>query len=153
MKPYGISDSIINGCALIYIKKYYNVYSILNSPYFCSDFTLLSAKIFDRYHFNNSIINLNFHTLNLIRLSSTRSLYIDPTAGIIFDMCLGNRKQSKFYYLPLYGIYDNKYHRNSILPLRDLITFILFDFKNFNKHFISEQLYVTFEKQNYLKIV
>jgi hypothetical protein len=153
LKPYGISDSSINGCASIYIKKYDNVYSILNSPYFCcSDFTILSAKIFDRYHFNNSIINLNFHTLNLIRLSSTRSLYIDPTAGIIFDMRLGNRIQSKFYYLPLYGIYENKYHRNSILTLRDLITFILFDFKNFNKHFISEQLYDTFEKQNYLKI-
>lgn len=153
LKPFGIIDSSVNGCASIYIKKYDNVYSILNSPYFCcSDFTLLSAKIFDRYHFSNSIINLNFHTLNLIRLSSTRSLYIDPTAGIIFDMRFGNRKQSKFYYLPLYGIYDNKFHRNSILPLRNLVTFILFDVENFDKHFISEQSYNTFEKQNYLNI-
>lgn len=86
------------------------------------------------------------------RLSSTRSLYIDPTAGIIFDIRFGNRKQSKFYYLPLYGIYDNKFHRNSILPLRNLVTFILFDVENFDKHFISEQSYNTFEKLNYLNI-
>lgn len=152
LKPFGIPDSSVNGCASIYIKKYDNVYSILSSPYFCcSDFTLLSAKIFDRYHFSNSIINLNFHALNLIHLGSNRSLYIDPTSGIIFDMYLGNRKQSKFYYLPLYGIYDNKFHRNSILPLRNLVTFILFDSKNFDKHFISEQSYNTFEKQNYFK--
>lgn len=152
LKPFGIVDSSLNGCASIFIKKYYNVYSILSSPYFCcSDFTLLSAKFFDRYHFSNSIINLNFHTLNLIRLSSTRSLYIDPSAGIIFDKYSVNRNQSKFYYLPLYGIYDNKFQRNSIIPLRDLVTFILYDSKNFDKHFISEQSYNTFEKQNYLK--
>lgn len=154
LKPFGIPDSSVNGCATIYIKKYYNVYLILSSPYFCcSDFTLLSAKIFDRYHFRNSIINLNLHALNLIRLSSTRLLYIDPTSGIIFDMDLGNSGESKFYYLPLYGIYDNKFHRNSILPLSNLVTFILFDSKNFDKHFISEQNYNTFEKQNYFKII
>lgn len=150
LRPYGIPDSSVNGCASNFIKKYSNIYSVISSPYLCcSDFTLLTAKQFQRNNYNNTIVNLNFHTLNLIRLGQDRIIYVDPTSGIIYDKYINNSKLSVFYYLPIYGTFNNKFHRSSIIDLRGFVAFLLFNPKNLEKHFLNEETLASFEKQYY----
>ncbi len=152
LRPYGMPDSSINGCALNFIKIYSNIYSVISSPYLCcSDFTLLTAKQFQRNNYNNTIVNLNFHALNLIRIGKDRTIYVDATSGIIYDKYINNTKLSIFYYLPIYGTFNNKFHRSSIIDLRGFVAFLLFDPKNLEKHFLYEETLASFEKQ-YFKI-